>query len=264
MCHEETSSYGAAVLMLLTRHLARLTTVKSASCRCLHPAHEAVRYISSVAVSRNALPKIARRIHTVGIVCPRCLAKGTCIAAARSIDQLSETRSASSPSGTLADHACDLILGAERLYLVVVVAGRLAVMVLHEAGVADTVVGGVDSDAAFGLLHDDGEDEAMIDLRGLSDRFDRGLDICVLFVCVGGNRELSAGGLHEGLIRFEHLVVGYPIGLRRLACTSGTVTAVHLVRIAARALSIVVVDLQDRKWAVDRPVDADRRGGPVT
>ena len=65
---------------------------------------------------------------------------------------------------------------------------------------------------------------------------------------------MSAGGLHEGLIRFEHLVVRYPVGLRRPACTSGTVTVVHLVRIAARALSVVVVDLRDRKRAVTDPL----------
>lgn len=123
--------YSAAISMPLTRHLARPFAIKSASCRCLHPAHQAVGYIRSIAVCRNALSKIARGIHTAGVVRPRCLVEGTRIAAAGSVDQLGEAKSGSSSPGTLADHACDLILGAWCLHLVVVVAGRLAIVVLH-------------------------------------------------------------------------------------------------------------------------------------
>lgn len=137
-------------------------------------------------------------------------------------------------------------------------------MVLHETGVADAVVGGVDSDTALGLLHDDCEDEAVVDLGGLGDGFDSGFDDGVLFVGVVGDGELRAGGLHEGLVGFEHLVVGYPVRLRGPACAGGAVTVVHLVGVAAGALAVVVVDGGDGEWAADGAFDADGCGGPVT
>ena len=50
-------------------------------------------------------------------------------------------------------------------------------MVLHETRIFDTVVGGDDADAAVGLLHDDGEDEASVDAGGGRDALDAALDV---------------------------------------------------------------------------------------
>lgn len=58
-------------------------------------------------------------------------------------------------------------------------------MVLHDPRVLDSVIGGRGTDAAAGFLHDDGEDEAVVDEGFVGDFLDGGVDVCGLVFGVG-------------------------------------------------------------------------------
>ena len=74
--------------------------------------------------------------------------------------------------GALADHGGDDVVGARVLDPAVVVAGAGAVVALHDARVADAVVGRRGAHAAAALLEDDGEDEAVVDAGLVGDLLD--------------------------------------------------------------------------------------------
>lgn len=80
-------------------------------------------------------------------------------------------------------------------------------MRLHEAWIADSVVGRANTDIAPGLLHDNAEDCSDINAGLGSYGFDRVLDECDLVVAVVEFNE-SGVGLPEG-------GVGCPLVLRR-------------------------------------------------
>lgn len=77
-------------------------------------------------------------------------------------------------------------------------------MVLHKARVSDPEVGGRGADTAAGFLHDDGEDEAVVDEGLLADLLDRVPDGADFGAGVVGHVELGgAGGEHEGFVGVE-------------------------------------------------------------
>lgn len=109
------------------------------------------------------------------------------------LESVTATSDADSAVGAIHDHASDGI-GWARHSCVSAAVG--AVVILHQAGVADSSVWGngvVDADAALGFLHDDCEDEARVDTGGLSDRLDGGVDLFDLVWGVVVFLELGAG-----------------------------------------------------------------------
>lgn len=103
-------------------------------------------------------------------------------------EELLEAVARGGAHGAVLDHALDRVLGAG----VDVVAGVVAVVRLHHAGVGDAVVGGGGADAAVGLLHGNGEDEAGVDAGGLGDVLNGGLEVGTLRRRVVGLAEAGA------------------------------------------------------------------------
>lgn len=93
----------------------------------------------------------------------------------------------------------------------------LAVVGLHEAWVLDGVGGRWGAHAAVGFLHDDGEDEALVDAGGLGDGLDGGLQVCVFGCGVVVDVPLRAGICGDVLVCFPECVEGEPGGLCRPA-----------------------------------------------
>lgn len=123
--------------------------------------------VGGVAVLQGAGARdVARVVHARGAV------KGRDVAAARAVQDLRQALAGGGAGGALADHLVDGAGGTGVLLVAVLVAGGLAVVVLHQAGVPHRVVGGAYADAAARLLHNRGQDEAVVDtggLRGLLD-----------------------------------------------------------------------------------------------
>ena len=79
-------------------------------------------------------------------------------------------------------------------------------MILHQSRVSDSIIGGRHSDTALGFLHDDGQDEAMVDAGRLCGGFDGVVDVTDFLGGVVGLAELSARFEHEGFVGVEHVV----------------------------------------------------------
>ena len=79
----------------------------------------------------------------------------------------------------------------------------MPVVVLHYAGVAYAVVGGGCADTAFGFLHYDCEDEAVVDAGFEADLLDGVVDGLYFGGVVVGNVELGAGDAHQGFVLVE-------------------------------------------------------------
>lgn len=114
----------------------------------------------------NAVLELPGARDAARVVQARGAVKGRDVAAAGAVDDLREALARRGARGALADHLVDGVVGARVLHPAVVVAGALAVVVLHQARVADAVVCRRRAHAAARLLHDDGEDEAVVDAGG--------------------------------------------------------------------------------------------------
>ena len=79
-------------------------------------------------------------------------------------------------------------------------------MILHQSGVSNSIVGGRHSYAALGFLHDNRQDEAVVDAGRLCSGFDGVVDVTDFLGGVVGLAELSAGLEHEGFVGVEHVV----------------------------------------------------------
>lgn len=105
-------------------------------------------------------------------------------------------------TSSIAYHLGDGVLGAWVRHAVLIACGG-AVVVLHETWVAHTVVGSRGADTAAGLLHDNGEDEAMVDFGFGSNLLDRVVDRANLWARIIGLAELRAGATHLSLVVVE-------------------------------------------------------------
>ncbi len=127
----------------------------------IDPARETVGNVAGVAagaVGAEVVGDVARVVHAGGAV------KRRDVAAAGGVEALRQAVAVVGAGRALADHRLNGAAGTRRLDVAVVVAGAGAVVVLHQARVAVVVAArGVDANAAGRLLHDDGEDEAVVD-----------------------------------------------------------------------------------------------------
>lgn len=197
------------------------------------PASEAISHISGVARSATeavvevavvrgaAVVKTGSTVEFAAAVVTSCtLGLG---------QSLLETIARGGPAGAVTDHLGDL---AGRAGVLARAAAR-AIVRLHEAGVADAVVGGGHADAALALLHHDGEDEAAIYTRLAGDLVDGALDVADLVVRVVGAPAVPAARLlHERDVGGPELVKGAPGALCRPATGGRAVALVKGVRVA--------------------------------
>lgn len=124
-------------------------------------ACEAVGNIGDVRGSGAVgVAEIARGVDAARVVDTSSAVDALGAGAADLAENLLETVAGGGSHGTGADHADDGGLGAG----VHAKARVLAVVILHEARVVVAVVGGPHADASVGLLHDDGEDEAGVNI----------------------------------------------------------------------------------------------------
>lgn len=84
----------------------------------------------------------------------------------------------------------------------------LAVVRLHQAWVFDGVGGCWSAHAAVGFLHDNGEDEALVDAGGLGDGLDGGFEVCVFGCGVVVDVPLCARICEDVLVCFPECVEG--------------------------------------------------------
>lgn len=189
--------------------------VAAASAR--GPAQQTVGDIRSVAVSCDTSAEVTTGSDGARVVAASSLVVGSDIANTTvRLDELLQTVTIGGTHGTITDHLLDLGLGAGVLDVLggadTSVAAALAVVRLHETGVDDTVVGGVHTDTAVALLHDDSQDEAGIDAGLAGDLVDSGLHGGHLGLGGIGHTPLRAGRSHDLLVGVEHIVkAGDPV-----------------------------------------------------
>lgn len=178
------------------------------------PAKQAVGNVRSVAVSSDTGAQVTVRSNRAGVVAASGLVVRSSIAGATvGGDELLQTITVGSTHGTVTDHLLDLGGRAGVLDRAVDVAASLAVVGLHETGVDDAVVGGLDADTAVALLHNDGQDEAGVDARLAGDLGDGGLHIGHLGLGGIGDTPLGARRAHDLLVALEHIIEGgNPVG----------------------------------------------------
>ena len=151
---------------------------------------------------RNPRAQITIRSNRSRIINPGPLIKRRNIAGSTRINNTRKAITGRSTGRTIRDHLLDLAVRAGVLDTAVR-ASAGSVVVLHEAWVADAVVGGGYAYAAAGLLHDDGEDVAVVDEGLLGDGLDGAADGVDFGVGVVGDVELRAGLEHFGFVRIE-------------------------------------------------------------
>jgi hypothetical protein len=137
-----------------------------------------------------ALAEISTRGNGAGVVDARGFVVHRDVRDARLGKTLFEAVAAGCACGSVLNHLRDLAAGAG-VYDAGVVAGSCAIVRLHEAWVADAVVGGWCSYASVAFLHDDGEDKAGVDAGGGSDRLDCSGDFVSFGVRVGWDAKLG-------------------------------------------------------------------------
>ena len=126
--------------------------------------HQAISNIATIARRTAHSIRQIRRIHTAGVIRP----DGPPNIAARLGQKLDEAVARARALNPILDHLQDAALGIGR------VEGD-AVVGLHDARVDDAVVGGGHAHVARALLHDDGEDDARVDVGGARDFLDGAL-----------------------------------------------------------------------------------------
>lgn len=188
------------------------------------PANETVGNVSGIAVGGNAAVEVAIGGDGTGVVDTRSLVVLVDVLAAGLLDSPLETDLAVE-TGTIRNHALDLIVGAGDNTLAAGVARALALEGLHESRVVEAVVGGRGANASLGLLHDNGEDEFGLDTTLGRDLLDGLLDVVGFFLAVVLHAELSARLESGGDVGVPGVLEGDPFRLLRPALGRGTIAA---------------------------------------
>lgn len=130
----------------------------------IHPTRQPIRDVASIAVRRDPALEPRAAVDRSTVIDARGLVERLVGRRAGLVDALREAVAGRGARRAVADHARDDACGARVLHAVLVAGGR-AVVVLHQARVADAVVGRRGADAAAALLDDDSEDEAVVHAR---------------------------------------------------------------------------------------------------
>lgn len=167
----------------------------------VNPASQAVGDVTGVAVSGNVVLQLASVRDRSGVVDTGGTVEGRDIATARLVDAVGKAITRVGTGGTFTDHLVDGGRRARVLDVAVFVAGSFAIVILHQAWVAYSVVGCLDTDTAVGLLHHNRKDEAVVDACGIGSFLNAVVDGSNLRAAVVGNRRVHV------LASMEHLVL---------------------------------------------------------
>lgn len=148
------------------------------------PTANTVGDIRGVAVSSTTLTEVAGGIDGAGVVGASGLVVPGSLLAALGGEALLQTITGGSACGSVTDHSADHVGSAGSGLGAVLVTGASSIVALHQTGVLDTVVGGLDADTALALLHDNGKDESLIDIGFLGDIQNARSDVGSFFVGV--------------------------------------------------------------------------------
>lgn len=188
-------------------HSAALSTayssIKSAFTRSMDPSCETISNIGGVALGSNAVTQVARCINGTRVIDPGRLIERCGIVGVRLVDALSKAIPGVGASTTVANHPSDDLLRARHLDLPMAITCAGTIVILHQARVSDAVVGGRGTDTPTRLLHNDGQDEAVVDagLEGdLLDGIIYGADFKAVVVDL---LEPMARAKHQGLVVVE-------------------------------------------------------------
>lgn len=151
----------------------------------------------------DASTQVPGAVDGAGIVDPGGAVEDLGVVGASIVDALREAVPVVGAGGAFADHLGDGVRRARVRYVVVIVAGSAAVVVLHEPRVADAKVGRGDPHAAAGFLHHDSKNEAVVDLGVGGDGLDRVVDRADFVARVIGLTKLIARAEYGRLIVIE-------------------------------------------------------------
>ncbi len=179
----------------------------------LGPADKAVGDIRGVAFRGKAILENAVSRNRARVVQDGGLVESADIGDAGLGDELLQAGAGGGAISAVLDHANDLILGAG----VGVRTRARTIMRLHEAGVSDSEVAGQGTHAAVALLHDHGEDEALINSGRLRDALDGGLQVGALLGRVVGLAKLGTRVGDDFEVGAPHRVEAHPGALLRPA-----------------------------------------------
>jgi hypothetical protein len=187
-----------------------LIIVKSASAGSGGPASKTVGNVRGVARGGRSDAKVTRRVDGARVVDTGSTVISLDGGVSGLVEAVGETVTSLSSSSTLADHALDLRQRARVLDSAVAVAAGSTIVVLHKTRVGDGEARGRHTDTAGGLLHDDGEDESVVNVSSKSSFVNGGADVLNFSGGVIGNIILRAAGTHGRFVGSEHVVEGHP------------------------------------------------------
>lgn len=156
-------------------------------------------------MSSNAFAKIPRRVDGSGIVEPSRSVECSCTTRTGLIDTLGKAVSTGCSGAAFSDHLRDDSCGAWVLHLMgdVAIARPVAIVILHQARIADSIIRCWDPHTSARFLHDDGKNEAVVNLRFRCDFLNRVVNSTNFRSGIVGLVVLTAGGEHERLVFIE-------------------------------------------------------------
>lgn len=199
----ETSIHMLRRAVPVSCSLITYLTIKSACMRSIDPSGETISYIGGVAMGGHASTEITRWVDGTRVIDPGRLIESRGIVGGRLVDALGESIPSVGACTALTNHASDRLPRARHLDPPMAITCAGAIVILHQAGVFDAVTGGRSTDTSSRLLHNNGQDEAVVDgsfegdlLYGVIDGADLKAIIVDLLV-------LMARAKHHGLIMME-------------------------------------------------------------
>lgn len=235
--------------------------IKSAFTRSMDPSYEPISNIGGVAIGSNAPTQIARCINGTRVIDPGRLIERCGIVDVRLVDALSKAIPSVGASTTVANHPSDNPLRARHLDLPMAITCAGTIVILHQARVFDAVIGGRSTDTPPRLLHNDGQDEAVVDAGLEGDLLDGIIDGADFKAIVVDLLELMARAKHQGLIVVEplqeislvafapcidcgclHVYEGHPSASGGPPMLVGPVSVILDIAVGAGANSILIVN----------------------
>lgn len=167
----------------------------------VNPASQAVGNVTGIAVSGNVVLQLASVRDRSGVVDASRTVEGRDVTTAGFVDAVGKSITGVGTGSTFTDHLIDRGRRARVLDIAVLIAGSVAVVILHQAWVAYSVVGCLDADTAVRLLHHNSKDETVVNTCSIGSLLDAVINSSNFGAAVVGN-----GGVHV-LASMEHLVL---------------------------------------------------------
>ena len=171
--------------------------------RSMDPSCETISNVGGVAVGSHALTEITRYIHGTRVIDPGRLIESCGVAGVRFVDALSKSIPGVGTSTAVTNHPSDNLPRARHLDPPIAITSAGAIMILHQSGVFHAVTGSWGTHTSTRLLHDDGQDEAVVDVGLESNLLDGVVDGGDFKAIIVDLLKLMARAKHQGLIVVE-------------------------------------------------------------